>query len=252
MSEQTEYKDMLEIPVNTCNITVKPIKRRKKKNKVSESIKEELIEKVNGSSLEEENTEKPENPILEEEQPKPEENSSAVIRKVKKKKKPFKFTVVSVELIVIGVLVAVIFLTNSLYTDSGINTFFKTVFNKDTALQTDSRIYSDFSPTVLSGKSYNEGVISLSENTSVYAPVDGIVSALSFSEGKYLMEITHNDNFKTVLTDLNFAYVKEGDRVYSNIPIGYSSNSSSMCFTDKDNAVIVNFILDGQSVIWQV
>ena len=50
MNEKLQYASMLEIPVNTCNITLSPIKKRKfkrKKKEDAEVVKNKLIEKVN-------------------------------------------------------------------------------------------------------------------------------------------------------------------------------------------------------------
>ena len=48
MNEKLQYASMLEIPVNTCNVTVRTGKARKKKKKVDdEQIKSKLISKVN-------------------------------------------------------------------------------------------------------------------------------------------------------------------------------------------------------------
>jgi hypothetical protein len=48
MNEKLQYASMLEIPVNTCNVTVKTGKARKKKKKVdTEQVKSKLIQKVN-------------------------------------------------------------------------------------------------------------------------------------------------------------------------------------------------------------
>ncbi len=50
MNEKLQYASMLEIPVNTCNITYKPVKARRTKRKKSvsaEEIKGELVRKVN-------------------------------------------------------------------------------------------------------------------------------------------------------------------------------------------------------------
>lgn len=53
MNEKLQYASMLEIPVNTCNVTYKPIKKRRikrKKNLSSEEVKNELLKKVNAAA----------------------------------------------------------------------------------------------------------------------------------------------------------------------------------------------------------
>ena len=50
MNEKLQYASMLEIPVSTCNVSVKPAKKRlfSKKKKVNhEQVKEQLVKKVN-------------------------------------------------------------------------------------------------------------------------------------------------------------------------------------------------------------
>ena len=51
MNEKLQYASMLEIPVSTCTVSVKEQKKKglfkKKKQQNTESVKEELIEKVN-------------------------------------------------------------------------------------------------------------------------------------------------------------------------------------------------------------
>ncbi len=51
MNEKLQYATMLEIPVQTCNITYKPQKRKKKSKKQvhTEDVKDKLLKKVNGS-----------------------------------------------------------------------------------------------------------------------------------------------------------------------------------------------------------
>lgn len=52
MNEKLQYATMLEIPVNTCNITYKPQKRHRKKSKkqvLAEDVKTKLLNKVNKS-----------------------------------------------------------------------------------------------------------------------------------------------------------------------------------------------------------
>ena len=50
MNEKLEYAEMLEIPVNTCNITYKPSKNKNKKKLVKlEEAKEKLLKKINNN-----------------------------------------------------------------------------------------------------------------------------------------------------------------------------------------------------------
>ena len=51
MNEKLQYATMLEIPVNTCNITYKPQKKKKKNKKqvLVEDVKDKLLKKINGT-----------------------------------------------------------------------------------------------------------------------------------------------------------------------------------------------------------
>ena len=52
MNEKLQYASMLEIPVNSCNITSAPLKKRKvrrKKTRADEDVNKELLDKVNGA-----------------------------------------------------------------------------------------------------------------------------------------------------------------------------------------------------------
>ena len=160
MNDKLQYATMLEIPVNTCSITEIPKtnKRGRRKKAVNpESVKQELIKKVNldenmetnesqvgeqasseQNRIAEEYTEQlkqgeaeaqtVETAEQEEKVEEQEKQTSATVRSVKQQeraeKPKFKFSVIGVQLAVIAVLAATIFLTNAFYADSGINVFF--------------------------------------------------------------------------------------------------------------------------------
>ncbi|MBR1967858.1 MAG: hypothetical protein IKA11_00490 [Clostridia bacterium] len=271
MNEKLQYASMLEIPVNTCSVTQTVTKRKRngKKKKVNpEAVKEELLNRINSQDgvapLEETpseqavsetvvdadyNNDSVENGALE---------TASVYSATEKKKKPFKFTVVGVQLAVIGVLIATIFLTNAFYADSGINVFLKSVFGNGSETEVvDARTYEDFAPVISVGDgtvAVEAGVISFAGKGSVYAPCDGTVSAVTQGDdGLFMMEITHSDNFKTVLSGLKHAYAVSGDLVYSNIPVGYyTGEDASMCFMSGDGVVISDYQIVDSSVVWVV
>jgi hypothetical protein len=70
--------------------------------------------------------------------------------------------------------------------------------------------------------------------------------------GKYDIEITHSDNFKSVLTGIDFAYAGLNDKVYSNIPVGYVMAGATMCFKGVDDVVISDFQIIEDTVVWAV
>ena len=293
MNDKLQYATMLEIPVSTCNITEIPKtnKRGRKKKKVNpETVKQELIEKVNSVQDGAEKIEKPEErQIIDQaqieqeyseqlraeetqspellEQPEQEvmaeeHQESATVRSIKEREKTekpkFKFSIIGVQLAVIAVLAATIFLTNAFYADSGINVFFRNVFGNGEVVSTDARTYDKFSPVIAMGNNQGvvltDGVISFGGEGSVYAPCDGVVSSLTRDEnGKFVMEITHSENFKSLITGVDYVYAGLNDKVYRTIPVGYlDADGATMCFTRADGSVINNYKIIDNMVVWAV
>lgn len=264
MNEKLQYASMLEIPVNTCNITLQPLKKRKfrkKKKTDTEMVKNKLIEKVNTEIQTEKIEENFENPVdnlevLPEENIERENYQTEYSENKAKNKKKFKFSVIGVQLTLIGVLVATIFLTNALYADSGINVFLRSVFGSEQASVVDERTFDEFAPVLSVGDSevsLSDGIMSFTGSGSVYSPCDGTVSSITVNDdGKYTIEITHSTNFKTVLSGIDYAYAGLDQTVYGNIPVGYVTESATMCFKNQTGAVISDYqIVDG-SVVWAV
>ena len=268
MNEKLQYASMLEIPVSTCNITLQPLKKRrfrKKKKADTEAVKNKLIEKVN-SEVQTENLEENLEDLTEKEnviEQVYEENlnneefeEQTIVEPVENKRKKFKFSIIGVQLTLIGVLVATIFLTNALYEDSGINVFLRSVFKTEQASVIDDRGHEEFTPVLSfngSEVSVNDGIMSFAGSGSVYSPCDGTVTSVVVGEdGKYTVEITHSTNFKSILTGIDYAYAGLEQKVYGNIPVGYIKESATMCFVNQTGAVISNYqIVDG-SVVWAV
>ncbi len=259
MNEKLQYASMLEIPVNTCNVTFKPAKKKrlkKKRDNVSpEQVKELLLEKVN--SVEAENAA----PIVEDEPVLPvstEEFSTASVKTQPKKKKKFGFSVIAVELALIGVLTATIFLTNFLYEDSAINAFMKSVFGTSAKTETVVKNYNDYAPVMSFGVSSDftveNGYLNYGGSGSVYSPLDGeVVSVTKTESGLYDMEIKISDNFISVFSGLKYAYANIGDKVFGNIPVGYvEAESLKMCFKSGDGNLITGYSVENGAVIWEV
>lgn len=271
MNEKLQYATMLDIPVNTCNITNQTIKKKRnsKKKKVNpEQVKEELIVKVNSGIEEERIIPQTENLDVNyqtehvggvdyTESIALEDTVSVYDTKISTAKKKFKFTVIGVQLAAIGVLIATIFLTNAFYADSGINVFFRSVFGSGDAVEVvDERTYEQFAPVIsVGGEAYGveEGVITFTGKGSVYAPCNGTVSAITEKEdGTFDIEIMHSDNFKTLLCGLQYVYANEGDGVFNNIPVGYyNGENANMCFVGSDGAVISEYKIVDNSVVWE-
>ncbi|MBO5714490.1 MAG: hypothetical protein J6R83_03595 [Clostridia bacterium] len=252
MNEKQSYQEMIEMDQNTCNITYKPLKKRKKKTSSPEEIKNKVIEKVN-SVVEPEQTE-----IQPEVAQTSEQDCTATIRPSKEKRKfQFKFTAVSVQIAIIGVLLATIFLTNALNANSGINTFFKSVFGGEQINTVDARTYSDFVPTLNYGDSAlvldEQGVITIAGVGSIYSAVNGKVKSIQYDEqtSKYTVEVSHSDTFTSVYTGLDYVYAEVGAEVFSNLPLGYTENSVDLCFYSADS-VITDYTLIDDQIVWAV
>jgi hypothetical protein len=267
MNDKLQYATMLEIPVSTCNVTFKPVKKKKffKKKKIDhELVKKELLDKINFEQEQLPATAQEEFVQNEFEQQELDiqtdlalqEDSVSVQTLCEKPKKPFKISFIGVQLAIIGALILTIFLTNAVYPQSGVNVFLRNVFGTQSLNQTDDRIYADFSPVInLSGQTpvIADGVMSFSGECSIYAPCDGKITALTKTEnGKFNIEITHSENFKSVLTGIDFAYAGLYDKVYHTIPVGYVTAGATMCFKGVDDAVISDYQIIDDTVVWAV
>ena len=132
-----EYLKMLEVPVNSCDVYIKPSKKKKK------NVVEEIIDKVN--SGEETQKTKKQTPKL-------------YRNNIKKKKKPSpilsnesetvsvkssKFDIISVQVVAVFTLIVGIILTNIFWENSGMNNLMRQVFGSSTEKNTAT--YSSFS-----------------------------------------------------------------------------------------------------------
>ena len=265
MNEKLQYATMLEIPVNTCNITYKPSKKRRKAKRKSddpEAVKEELLLKVNSES---EKTEEPiaDTDIVLHEQitptsaALPEGATEYVSASVHKKaRKPFfKMTAITAELIAVFALLTTIFLTNAFYSNSAINVFMRKVFSPTKTETVHEKTYDEFSPVInFNGDmALENGVIICSGSGSVYAPADGTVSSVIKEEdGSYTVSIAHSAVFSTTLSGLSYAYLGTGDKVYGNLPVGYVTDGGfTACFNSGDE-VITDYTLKDNAVLWAV
>ena len=55
-----------------------------------------------------------------------------------------------------------------------------------------------------------------------------------------------------MFSGLDYAYSEIGSKVYSNIPVGYVMESATMCFVDGNDAVITDYVLTDNQVVWEV
>ena len=249
MDEKLSYEDMLDMPVSSSIVLAKKTKKKKTKTKKvdTEQVKAELVDKVNS------NFEEQEDAFLLEQT---DQLESSVNITTSQKVKRFKFSILSAQILVIGVLVATIFITNSVSPNSGLNLFMRNIFGSQQQEQVDTREFSDFAPVLSIGEGnivLNEGIMTISNAGSIYSACNGRVSSLTRSEdGKFTMEIEHNKNFTSVLSGLDYAYSQVGEMVYTNIPVGYVSETVEMCFKGQDGLLIDDFTLENNSIIWSV
>ena len=141
----------------------------------------------------------------------------------------------TVEFALACALCGTIFLTNVFVPQSAINTFFRSLMPA-AAEKADTRVYSDFTLTsIVSELSDAEitvsptGVLTFTDECCVYPPVDGkVASVLKNSDGTYDVKISHTDSFYGVIGGLDYVYYQTGDKVYANVPVGYSKGETAV------------------------
>jgi hypothetical protein len=236
-----DYCKMLEIPVNSCDVIIKPTRRKKK------TVVDEVIDKVNaGESANNVSKsikrEKPAKKV----KPKPiktESESTAVSSS--------KFDIISVQVVAIFVLIVGIILTNIFWDDSGMNNLMRQVFGTNTVKNTAT--YSTFtatSPSKSQEVALVDGVMSV-ESGSVYSPCEGTVESVALKDDKYTLTIRHSDSFTTVITGIEMCYLLEGETVYGNVPVGYSSEEMQISMFN-DDSVLTGYVLDGNDIVWLI
>ena len=58
--------------------------------------------------------------------------------------------------------------------------------------------------------------------------------------------------FSTTLSGLSYAYLGLGDKVYGNIPVGYVKEGGFTACFNSENAVITDYTLEDNAVLWAV
>lgn len=264
MKDGTDYAEMIEMPVSTCDVIFKPAKKRKKKN-----LKEQVIAKVNDGDTEADETQFEMKTVVTEKKPKfdffkkkkkeePEkyaetaENTEGEQVSDRKKKK-FSFDIIYAEGVAIFLLVAAILLTNIFWEDSGINTIMKNAFGQS-AVAADTRTYRSFNATAPSSELTAEidgGIMTLNGTGAIYPVCDGtLVSAVKEGD-TYTVTINHSDLFKTVVSGLNYIYAEIGNEVYKYIPIGYCDEGSVTVSMYNDGVLLTGYILENGNVVWE-
>lgn len=247
-----DYVKMLEIPVNSCDVVVKPVKKRKK------DVKKQVIEKVN-EAVAETATEVSAKTVKKQKRVKEKAVKPIKAKKIKKAKpvindssveiKSSGFDIVSVQVVAIFVLIVGIILTNIFWEDSGINNLMRSVFNSDTGLEDVS--YSTFTaslPSKTDDVVLENGVMKVASG-SVYSPCDGVVESVVKQGETFTVTIKHSESFSTVVSGLENVYVSKNEKVYSNIPLGYSNSETAVSMFDGD-AILTSYVLSENQIVW--
>ena len=259
MSENIDYAEMLEIPVNTLNVVKK--KGRKKKE---EDLKDRAVREVN-ERMEENRREEP---VLNEAAPESAQERVAESEDItdyssepeqKPQKKFFDSRVLIAEFAAVCALVALILLTNIFMPNSAINTFFENIAGGTTeTVKTDDRTYSELTlGRVVSDDiacSVTDGVLMFKGECSVYAPFGGKIANVSQTDGVYTVEVEHTTSFTSVITGLSEEYWAAGDTVYTTIPVGYSRGESEVSVRMYDEGSLISSytVNEENDIVWNV
>ena len=245
MNGSIDYAEMLEIPVNTLNVTKK---RGKKRRGEAEDLKERALGSVNEKVAEAEG----EQPRVAQEENVVDYGAPPDLPPEPAQEKPqprfLENKLLLGEFIAVCALCAVIFLTNIFVTNSAINTFVRDLWNGSETATADTRTYEDFtlSPVV---NEYTDvelavsdtGVMSFTAACSVYAPCAGEVSAVNGdAENGYTIELKHSDSFSTVMSGLTSVYFAVGEDVRSNVPLAYTDGTHPVRVTFYEDGTLLN------------
>ena len=249
MSENIDYAEMLEIPVNTLNVTKK---RSRKKKDAEPDLKERVVERVNARVTRGERGEpaysvaEPEEGTAQGENVVDYGEEAQVFESAPQKPKKF--------------LENKLLLTNLFWQDSAINTFFRGLITPQETVQEDNRVYSELTlGSVVSDAEIectvsDTGVLTFTGACSVYAPYEGTVKNVAEADGLYTVEIEHTTSFSTVIAGLTHAYFAAGDEVFSTIPVGYTDGASAVSVTmyDAGTPISAYSVSETGDIVWNV
>ncbi len=238
MKDGMEYAEMLGINVSSCDVVVKPAKRKKKKD-----VKEDLIAKVN-------EREYAENIVKESVEL---QGYEELVPKAEGKTVKRRFDILHFQGIAIFALIVTILLTNIFWENSGINMLMKKAFNSDSEA-VDARTYLSFSakaPSEELSVEVENGVMTFSGKGALYPVCDGTVSSIVEEDGKYTITISHSDSFKTVISDADFVYTQNGEQVFAYIPVCYVADGSAKVYMYDGESLLKNYIVEDGVIIWE-
>ena len=169
--------------------------------------------------------------------------------------------VLVIEFIAVLALCATILLTNLLWADSAINTFFRgLVSEEETVNAPDERVYSELTlGSVVSDADIqcsvsDTGVLTFTGACSVYSPYGGTIKNVAENNGTYTVEIEHTTSFTSVISGLTHAYFAAGDTVYSTIPVGYSDGAAEVSVSLYDSGSLIQSysVNENNDIVWNV
>lgn len=269
MSENIDYAEMLEIPVNTLNVTKK---RSRKKKDAEPDLKERVVERVNERVTRGEREkrgepvaffvpETPDDGVAQGENVVDYGEEARVFESSPQKPKKFlENKLLLAEFIAVCALCATILLTNLFWQDSAINTFFRGLITPQETVQEDNRVYSELTLGSVVSDSEIEctvsdtGVLTFTGECSVYAPYEGTVRNVAEADGLYTIEIEHTTSFSTVIAGLTHAYFAAGDEVFSTIPVGFTDGASAVSVTmyDAGTPISAYSVSETGDIVWNV
>ena len=266
MSERIDYAEMLEIPVSTVNVVRK---KSKKKRAETDDLKDQVVKAVNERVSEGDFSEEKSEEVLSETRYAASEDLSEEYdleepdaAPVKVKGKFFDSKILLAQFVAVLALAATIFLTNIVWKESAINTFFAGLLNPTDQSQSvdDDRIYSQLTMgSVVSDDDItctvsDTGVLSFTGECSVYTPCDGKIVSVTEKDGLYTVKIEHTKSFSTEISNLSTAYFAAGDKVFSTIPVGYTKGASpvSVSMFDNGNLIKSYTVNEANDIIWNV
>lgn len=258
MSENIDYAEMLEIPVNTLNVVKKKSRKRKEddlKNRVVDQVNERMESGAPlGAAAADLYADGGESRVAGSE-----DVTDYAEMPAKPQKKFFDSKFLIAEFVLVCALLAAILVTNIFMPNSAINTFFASLTGGQEAVaQEDDRVYSELTlGSVVSDEiecSVTDGVLTFTGECSVYAPYGGTVAGVSETDGVYTVEIEHTSSFSSVITGLSAVYWAAGDAVFDTIPVGYSGGETevSVRMYDGESLIRSYSVNEENDIVWNV
>lgn len=242
MSDELDYAEMLEIPVETVTVN----RRERKKKEKTPELADQVVDRVN------KRMEDAEDPAYAESTPIERESF------FEEKRQRMQRKILIAEFAAVCGLCATIFFTNIFLSNSAINVFVRDLLSPSETVA-DTRVYSDFALASPVNDAVgaeitvsDTGVLSFSAECSVYSPASGTLVAVNGdAETGYTVEIRHSDSFSTIMSGLNTVYLSEGDEVRSNLPLGYTDGESEVrVMFYSEGALLDNCVVNEDGLAW--